>query len=96
MKFNTAPQERTAVIYGIEDYVVKSEENFGLCGLKLNPKMVRMKGQEDRQSVEMGSPFGRFVAVCNSSGQGHRHRMLSCGQGQKAESTEVRRTFGFD
>lgn len=46
MKFNTALQESTAVIYGIEDYVVKSEKNFGLCDLKLNPMMVRMKGQE--------------------------------------------------
>lgn len=68
MKFNTALQESTAEIYGVEDYVVKSEKNFGLCDLKLNPKMVRMTGQEDRPSVEMGSAFGRFVAVSNLLG----------------------------
>lgn len=55
MKFNTALQESAEVIYGIEDHVVKSEKNFGLCDLNRSC----MKGQEVRQSVKMGSPFGR-------------------------------------
>lgn len=58
IKFNTALQESVELIYGMEDHVVKSEKNFGLCDLNVNPKMVG-NGQEVRQSITMGSPFGR-------------------------------------